>query len=138
MDEKIIKSFISMPDDFIQFAKKNGWSTLNFHFAANSVFLLKGRWRIKFARFNEKKYWFLDTLSSNDWVESHVLIHPGNSRLNWVLVTFEKLISHYDGSFIPGDDAKTDEIIQDSIATQNLENEASKKAPAKKAPAKRK
>ena len=89
-------SLLSMPVSFITSAQKRGWNAINYRVSPNSVYLIQDEWRIKFTRGEEKKFWTLERAVENGWIEMHTVFHPGSSRLEWVLVTFKKIMAHFE------------------------------------------
>ena len=89
-------SLLSMPVSFVTSAQKRGWNAINFRVSPNSVYLIQDEWRIKFTRGEEKKFWTLERAGENGWIEIHTVFHPGSSRLEWVLVTFKKIMAHFE------------------------------------------
>ena len=89
-------SLLSMPVSFVTSAQKRGWNAINYRVSPNSVYLIQDEWRIKFTRGEEKKFWILERAVENGWIEMHTVFHPGSSRLEWVLVTFKKIMAHFE------------------------------------------
>jgi len=90
-------SLLSMPVSFVKSAQKRGWNAINFRVSANSVYLIQDEWRVKFTREeNEKKFWTLERAGENGWIGIHKVFHPGSSRLEWVLVTFKKIMVNFE------------------------------------------
>jgi hypothetical protein len=87
---------LSMPVAFIKGAQKRGWNALHFRVSQNHIHLILDEWRIRFVKISEKKFWILSRAGESGWSEMHSVFHPGTSRLEWVLVTFGKLISHFE------------------------------------------
>jgi hypothetical protein len=87
---------VSMPVAFIKSAQKRGWNGLHFRVSQNHIHLILDEWRIRFVKIEDKKFWILSKACDSGWSEMHAVHHPGTSRLEWVLVTFGKLISHFE------------------------------------------
>ena len=94
--EEAIHSALSMPVSFVTSAQKRGWNAINYRVSPNSVYLIQDEWRIRFVRGEEKKFWILERSGERGWDEIHTVFHPGSSRLEWVLVTFKKIMAHFE------------------------------------------
>ena len=94
--EEEIDLALSMPVNFITSAQKRGWNAINYRVSPNSVYLVQDEWRIRFVRGEEKKFWILERAGERGWDEYHTVFHPGSSRLEWVLVTFKKIMAHFE------------------------------------------
>ena len=95
-DSMDLNSMLSMPVSFVTSAQKRGWNAVNFRVSPNSVYLIQDEWRVRFYRGEEKKFWTLERSGENGWIEIHTVFHPGSSRLDWVLVTFKKIMVHFE------------------------------------------
>jgi hypothetical protein len=88
-------SRLSLTPSFSKSAEKLGWTILNYGIQANSIILVQDDFRITFwIDEDETKMWDLHRYSSiNGWHLVHRMIHPGTSRLDWVLKTAHRIMN---------------------------------------------
>jgi len=91
-----LNQLLSIPPSFAKQALKLGWNTLNFKVTGTSVYLTQDNFRLSYQKVNDSKFWKLECYSpSGGWHDIHLMIHPGTSRLDWVLKTSNQVMQSF-------------------------------------------